>query len=720
MRKRRKKWQKYIAVLTLMTLFLSFSTPVKAESPFDTFSSNGFGQTIFTQPAYEPQGVLADDIYVEDENGESVYSPLDQPKDLFVDHNDEIYIADTGNDRLVHLDSKGELIRILKLPESPLSKPSGVFVARDGKIYVADTGNKRVVLLSKEGKLVQEFVRPESKYIDESFVYEPTNMIADNRGFVYVVSRGTFQGIIQFSPEGDFYGFYGTNITEVSLMDRVRNMFYTKEQLARQVRLLPNPITNIAIDDTGYIYTVSGDAVEQIKKLNIRGENQWKDFQYEKSINMRFLRRGMAQDDGESGSNTNLTDIAVDENGIVTVVDKNSSVTAQFDQNGEILFYWGAPVSSGAAQKGVPKSPVAVQTNSKKEILVLDDSLNLVQVLKPTEFGETVQKAFVLTEQGEYEESEAYWREVARQNALFTPSYSGLARAAFYKEDYEGARELYKRAGDEVGYSESFWQIRLNWFQSKFPYFANGFIIFGVIALVWIKIQEYRRKKKIKAGIDVSKKKIIQDRPEKVTLVSQLKHAFYTLRHPIDGFDDIRFRNMGGYLSALIVLAVVVTIAFTRVFLTSFTFLPVPEGMFNVGSELTIGAAIWISWVVCHYLIGSIKQGQARFKDIFVGSAYSLFPIALLGLPLAFMSNIMTLSEASIYSAASAFVIIWCAALFFWMIMTLQNYSVGETIVIILLTLFSMIILWVLIFIIIGLTSETVDFIMTLYKELTM
>ena len=714
----RRKWQKYIATIILITLFLSFSTTVKAESPFDTFSVNGFGQTIFTQPAFEPLGVMAEDIYIEDENGESVYSPLNQPKDFFVADNDEIYIADTGNNRIVHLDENGELVRILLVPDSPLSKPSGLFVTENNEIYIADTGNRRVLHLDKDGGIIKEYLRPESKYIDESFVYEPTNMIVDSRGFVYVVSRGTFQGIIQFNPEGEFYGFYGTNITEVSLMDRIRNTFYTKEQLSRQVRLLPNPITNISIDNTGYIYTVSNDGAEQIKKLNIRGENQWKEFQYEEKINLKFLGRTASQEQSTTGSSTNLTDISIDGNGIVTVVDKTSSIIAQFDQNGEILFFWGAPVLSGSRQKGVPISPVAVETNSRKQILVLDDSLNLIQVLKPTQFGETVQTAFVLTEQGEYDESEKYWKEVARQNALFTPAYNGLARSAFYKEEYEEARELYKRAGDENGYSDSFWQIRLNWFQNKFPYFANGFLLFGTLFIIWIKVQKIRMKKNKNAPSTKKRRETI-NKPQQ-TIFDQLKHAFYILRHPIDGFDDIRFRNMGGYVSSLIILLFVILIAFSRIFLTSFTFQPVQEGTINVTSILMISISLWISWVICHYLIGAIKQGQARFKDIFVGSAYALFPIFVLGLPLAFLSNIMTISEVSIYSTVSGFMTLWCAVLFFWMIMTLQNYSVGETVVSILLSLFSMIILWVLIFIIIGLTSETIDFIMTLYRELTM
>lgn len=715
--KRRKKWRSLVTILSLIVLYLSSVPTAKAESPFETFSVNGFGQTIFTQPAYEPKDVLAQDIYIKNEEGESVYSPLKQPNDLFIDHNDEIYIADTGNNRIVQLDRMGELIRILEVPDSPLNQPSGIFVTENDEIYIADTGNKRVIQLDKNGDLTQEYVRPESKYIDESFVYEPINMIVDSRGFVYVVSTGTFQGIIQFNPEGEFYGFYGTNITEVGIMDRVRNIFYTQEQLRRQVRLLPNPIVNISVDDNGYIYTVSNDKEQEIKKLNIRGENQWKEFSYKENVKLSMLKRNSTTSSGNAG--ISLSDVTINNNGIVTIVDKANSIIAQFDQEGEILFFWGAPNTSSSAQKGVLKSPVAVDTNSRNEIFILDDSLDLVQVLRPTEFGGAVQQALILTDQGEYNESEKYWEEVTRQNALFTSAYSGLARSAYYKEDYEQARELYKRAGDEVGYSDSFWQIRLEWFQDKFPIFANIFLILAVISLILIKVQEKRAKKR-RADESVKPKKRVSDIDVKNTLGNQLKHVFYILRHPIDGFDDVRFRNMGGYISALIVLVVTMSVALGRIYLTSFTFHPVQPGSTNVMSIILMSVLVWISWVICHYLIGSIRQGQARFRDIFVGSAYSLFPVALLGLPLALLSNIMTLSESSIYIAIVYFMILWCAALMFWMIMTLQNYSVGETIVTILLTIFSMIILWVIILIIVGLSSETIEFLITVYREVTM
>ncbi|MCJ8009413.1 YIP1 family protein [Lederbergia wuyishanensis] len=712
--KRPRKWHGIIAVLSLITIFLSSSLTAKADAPFDTFSVNGFGRTIFTQPAYEPSEAMAQDINLVNEKGEKVFSPLSSPQDLFIDQNDEIYIADSGNNRIVHLNENGELVRVLLVPESPLKQPSGIFVATNGDIYVADTGNKRVIRLNKDGKLIKEYLRPESKYINKSFVYEPINMVVDRRGFVYVVSKGTFQGIVQFNPEGEFYGFYGTNVTEVSLMDKVRKLLYTEEQLKRQVRLLPNPIRNIDIDSNGYIYTVSRESSKQIKKLNIRGENQWKDFSFGKNINLNFLRkRATNPTEGEGSPAVELTDITVDQNGIVTVVDRASAVVAQFNQNGELLFYWGAPVNSGTPQMGVTISPAAIDTNSKNKIFILDQSQNLIQVLKPTEFGAAIQSAYILTQQGKYSDSEQYWSEISRQNALFSPAYEGLARAAFYREDFEGAQELYKLAGEEKGYSDSFWQLRLNWFQKNFPIFANSFLVLSVTTLVGVQVQRRRKSKRKK----IAKK---NSKLSQIKLIQQLKHAFYILKHPIDGFADIRFREMGGYVSALIILVLVISMVLVRIYFTSFTFQPVPIESISVNSILTVSSVVWVSWVICQYLIGSIRYGQARFKDIFVGSAYALFPVFLFGLPLALLSNVMTLNESSIYGFFNALMVIWSAALFFWMVQTLQNYSVGETIVNILLTLFSMIMLWVLVFIVLGLSSETIEFIFTLYQEVTM
>ncbi|UVI29352.1 YIP1 family protein [Paenibacillus spongiae] len=693
------KWMIGMGLVCLLSLAIG---PVKAgaEVPYRTFFEDSEGHSIPTRPAYTPAGVVAKDIYIDNGKGELVYSPLKKPQDLFIDGSDRLYIADTDNDRIVQFDADGVFLREITLPESPLKRPQGVFAAENGDIYIADTGNKRVVRLDKQLKLLQEYARPQSSLINETFIYEPTNMVVDGRGFVYVVSKGSYQGVVQFEPEGEFFGFFGANATEVKAMDVIRKLLYTKEQLSRQVRLLPPIIRNIEIDRQGFIYTVSGSSKEQVKKLNVRSENVWKELSFGEKVVMSPEERDKV---------VQLTDLSVDADGNMTVIDKSLNVVSQYDASGKLQFFWKSP-SSQAAIAGLNQSPVAVATNSRNELFILDDALNLVQKLKPTPLGSAIHQAFMLSQGGKYKESESYWEEVIKLNALFSPAYYGMAQAAFNEGDYEQAIGLYKLARHGQGYSDSYWQLRLIWFQKHFPLIANSMLLSLAVFLIAARLQ---RKYKVSLLYGLRWGWLRQ------TLVSQLKHAFYILKHPLDGFSDLRFLNRGGYISAFLLLGSTVTVLLVKTYYTGFSFNPKPAADINGGFIMTGFLVSWTSWVVCNYLIGSIQQGEARFKDVFVGSSYALFPFVLLGLPLALVSNVLTLSEGSIYQFIEWGALAWCGMLFFWKIQSLQNYSVGETVVNILLTLLAMVILWVLIFIVFGLASELVGFIYTIYQEVT-
>ncbi|MFC5405799.1 PknD [Cohnella soli] len=703
MRKLQIKW--LAAMITAICLLLSWMTPAWAEMPYRTYTQDSYNRIVPTQPAYKAAGLIAQDLKVPDGQGGQMYSPLKRPQDLYIDKHDHMYIADTDNNRIVHLDSQGRVQRIITVPESPLDHPQGVFVDDHGDLYIADTGNKRVLRLDKDGRIVHEYTRPQSRFIAESFVYEPTKVSVDKRGFVYVVPRGSYQGIVQFDAEGKFYGFFGTNWTEASTMDRIRKMLYTKEQLSRQVRLLPAAIGSMFIDEQGYLYTVSVSATEQIKKLNIRGDNLWR--------KLSFGDKNTVIDRGadNQASLPQFADITVSHNGIMTAIEKNKNIIYQYDASGELLFFWAGPVTVGAPRVGLSQSPIAIASNSRNELFVLDDIMNLVQAFTPTPFGEMVYKALGLMHEGKYVESVQEWQEIIRLNAYFSPGYKGLSDAAYYTGDYEQALKLYRLAGSGGGYSDAFWQLRLQWFQKHFSFLATLCLALFVIWIIAAKLQSrlgWRRR--IKGTWKWREYQIFQ----------QLRHSFTILRSPLEGFGDIRYLNMGGYLSAAVLLALTVLAMLGSVYVTSFSFDPVPAGQRNGASIALVGASTWFSWIICNYLIGSIRHGEARFKDVFVGGAYALVPLLLIGLPLALASNVMALSEAPIYSFLHSAVYIWCGLLFFWKIQALQNYTVGEAVVNVLLTAFATVMLWVLVFIIVGLFSEFYSFIQTIYQEVSM
>ncbi|MDD4857828.1 MAG: NHL repeat-containing protein [Candidatus Krumholzibacteria bacterium] len=83
-----------------------------------------------------------------------------EPQSLTGDKDGNLYVADTGNDRIVHLRYVGDEIvwvgEMHGLADSPLRSPSGVCLS-GGSLYVADTGNDRIVVLSESGSFIKSF-----------------------------------------------------------------------------------------------------------------------------------------------------------------------------------------------------------------------------------------------------------------------------------------------------------------------------------------------------------------------------------------------------------------------------------------------------------------------------------------------------------------------------------------------------------------------------------
>ncbi|MCA0758632.1 SMP-30/gluconolactonase/LRE family protein [Paenibacillus sp. N4] len=698
-------------LLAVCLVWVAFPAVVSADYPYSTNYKSGTGSLVWTQAAFAPEQVLGRDIFIADPNDPSkqVQSPLAQPRDLFIDSEDRMYVADSGNNRIVLFHPNGEFDRILPALEgTPLSNPQGLFVDGKNHLYVADTGNARVVMLDRQGKLLKEYKLPESRFIPEDYRFEPIKVAVDKRGFLYIVSLGSYNGLLQLDPEGGFVRFFAANKVPFTVLDSIKRMFYSKEMYEKQLSKLPPAINNVNIDDRGFTYTVSfGEQLdsEQVKKLNNAGKH--------------FLGAGSNLGPGNNtfgeyrfrtaAQKANLKDIAIDASGNFSVIDGDSKMVSQYDAFGNLLFFWSGDASPNTTQLGIVKSPAAIDINSKNELFILDDNANLIQTYHQTEFGALVYKANNLTVDGRYKEAEPLWREVLHLNAYYAPAMIGLAQSAYASKDFAEAKKLFLDAGIQEGFSNAFWKIRLQWFQDRFGFFMNVFLAAVVVFLAY--------------KMAAKRFPALQNPPIRLRirsrLLGQLKHSLYVLRHPIDGFSALRYENKGSYLSAFIILALAyISYAVSRT-QTSFTFNMEAIKPISGMTVFLQFFLVWIGWVVSNYLVSSILRGEGRFMDVFVGSAYALTPFIVVGLPLTLISNGMSLSEASIYNFLHQGMMVWIFLLLVWKVQSLQNYSVGETVINLLYTAGTMIVIGVLCFILFGLSTELRSFIYSIVQEVS-
>ncbi len=187
--------------------------------PYQSYTYDYWGQPAPAPQAYLPVSIIRGrDLGVGD---------LRNPNDLHVSASGHIYIADTGNNRVIVLDPEWRLVRIISEFENAggtdrLNGPRGLYVTEDESLYIADTGNGRILHFDAEGRLVRVIGRPESDIpgiIPANFNYRPLKVGVDQHGRIYVVAQDLYEGLITFSQDGRFRGFMGAPRVTPNFLD---------------------------------------------------------------------------------------------------------------------------------------------------------------------------------------------------------------------------------------------------------------------------------------------------------------------------------------------------------------------------------------------------------------------------------------------------------------------------------------------------------------------
>lgn len=667
-------------------LFFLPESQVQAALPYETYSFDSQGVRFPVQAAYIPERMIGL------ESGELRF---DRPEDIMIDHHNNLYVVDSRNNRIVRLNENYEQTMIYGDADGDgaLKRPEGVFVTDDGLVYIADTGNRRVALFQADGTFISEFKKPDSEYLPDNFRFEPMKLVVDQRGVMYLTLKSGYQGLMLVDIEnGQFRGFFGMNQVSFNLLDSLKRKFFTDAQMSMEGDKLPGTISNVTIDDQGLIYTSSVRvSSRQLKKLNYSGADLLGDKVYgEKHL--------------KSGQERMFTDLTVDRSGIITAVDNQSGVIYQYDADGEILFAFGGK-DEGYRKLGLLDQPTAIEVDSSGKLYVSDSGANAIYVYRPTDFALKVLDAKRLTLDGRYRESEGPWSEVLHLNSKYYMAHLGIGKSNYSQGLWEKSMGYFKSANAVSEYSKAFWQVRLNYMQSHFTLIA--FVLLAAALLLFVirrffgkRIANYFR------------------RYENSIAMMQLKGLFRLLKHPVDGFGELRFNRKAGLITSIILLALLYVVRIASELTSSFIFNPREMNDIDPLFVLLLLVVPFATWVVCNYLVSSIFQGQGRFVDVVIGSSYALAPYILLILPITIVSNALTLGEAAIYSFLNIGVICWTGFLIIVFVKEVHNFDVGEAIRNIILTILFALAVWILIFIFFGMNVQLFDFISQVIEEL--
>ncbi|QGG55668.1 YIP1 family protein [Paenibacillus sp. B01] len=664
-----KKW---IACLLAVALLLAAAQPAAAALPYRTFYYDANRSDWFRiQPIYEPAGAYP--------------AQLEEPADLMPGPDGSIYVADKKADRVVVLAPDGAVRRIIGEAEGPgrLSSPEGLFAAADGRLYVADSGHERIAVFGPDGSFQREYLKPDSPLLGaEAFV--PTKLVVDRRGVLYVALNSSYQGLVRIDPQGEFMGYFGANKADTSMLNWLKKLVLNKEQLAKEKAALPKPIANIAIDGDGFLYTATAGAEGKaaLRKLNAGGVDAFKN---------KTLVNGHG-----------IVDAAIDGDGFLYAVDLDSGFISVYDRSAEALFAFGR-VDKETQQYGIVGYPTAIGVDADRAVWIADAATGSVHKFVRTAFGAQALTALALYQDGRYEESKPYWEDVYARNDMFGATFQGLGKVYLHEGDDAKALSFMRTAFDTDGYSKAFWQLRLEWLQSRFVPLLGGLAALALLLGFGGKLVRrlFRRRPLSERG---------------ARFLGHVRTYGSVMLHPYEAFYRLKEARVPAWLT-LALLGAAIAAKTANVYGTGFLFDPVDRADIHLLRELGLFLLPWATWVVANYLVCSVRDGEGRFREVVQGSVYALAPYVFLSVPRLVFSNIATLDEQVLVSFTSGLMALWLGVLFFVMTQVIHNFDFVETIRGSAVTVFAIGTIWLFGFIVFGLSYNLLDFIQELYKE---
>lgn len=498
-KKLRRRIINIIMIPVLVAVMMFEPMAAKADTlPYDTYNYDYWENIVFTPAAYVPKGSITGiDLGIDD---------FSSPQDMCVADDGKVYIADTGNNRIIVTDTSFHAV--IKIIDSfdnngvtdTFNKPYSVTVSEKNQLYIADSDNNRVVVLDQEGKLVRFVQDPKSEILEKDFTFIPKKVTVDYADRVYVVAQDMFQGIMVFDELGNFTGFSGTISVKLTAMDKLWRKLSTKAQREKQVLYLPIEFSNVDIDSKGFVYATNHDAdgEQAVRRLNPKGEDVIKKGATGTISGDLTVTENITGED-KAGASV-IDDVVVREKGIYSILDSKRGRIFTYDHEGNLLYIFGGTGN----QAGTFKLPTAIEatkgSDGDGEIYVLDSSLKAILKFEATEYGSLINKAVGYRYDGDETLAVEVWNEVLKLDSNFELANTGIGKAYLTSGDNENAMKYLKIGMSRDYYSVAWKRFRNEFLKENLGYAFTVVIVLIVVLTIGKRVYKKYGKKKKKGG----------------------------------------------------------------------------------------------------------------------------------------------------------------------------------------------------------------------------
>jgi DNA-binding beta-propeller fold protein YncE len=282
---------------------------------------------------------------------------FNKPSGIASDNIGNVYVADSGNDRIQAFDPNGNFLTTwgsFAGGDGQFSYPTGLAIDSSGNIFVVDTGNDRIQKFDRNGNFLTKWGSSGSGKGEFDW---PTAIAVDSIGNVYVADRGNGR-IQKFDSNGNFLARWGTWVPIehceiyclIGCSDVCMDIW------------MPRPIA-IAVDSSGNVYVLHDSPYEEVSSQVLKFDG-----------NGRFLRRWGSPGSG-IGQLSRPSGLAIDSRNNIVVIDTGNNRIQQFDKKGSFL----SDLGSRGLGDGLFKGPRGAAVDNSGNVYVADTGNHRIQ-----------------------------------------------------------------------------------------------------------------------------------------------------------------------------------------------------------------------------------------------------------------------------------------------------------------------------------------------------
>ncbi|MBR6668531.1 MAG: hypothetical protein IKL25_09255 [Clostridia bacterium] len=405
-----------------------------------------------------------------------------------------IFIVDRTNSIIFVLDENGAYLSFIKTIKDEnkknaqingvnvsLTNPEGVFYhEKAGELYICDTGNQRILVLDGQTYTFKRAIlRPENMTGETEF--KPSKITVDNADRIYVVVQSSYEGIIELNEDGSFSRYFGVNEPQINMIDYLWKSIASDKQKEKMGKTFAPAFNNVTLDGEGFVMAVTSDAAsaDKVFRLNFAGANV-----------LREMGNTMVIGDLKTDTPSAFVDIAVKPYGTYALLDKTNGHVFLYNFDGELLCVFG---SKGSAV-GQFKTPSTIAWLGDK-LIIGDADLKCAYIYEPTDFGNALLKAGEAYYNGEWDVATAHFEEVLRLCANLETAYVGIGKNLLMKEDYEGAMYNFKLGNNREFYSKAYKGYRSIVMKENFWVIALVAVAF-IVSVLWSEVAYHQKQKR--------------------------------------------------------------------------------------------------------------------------------------------------------------------------------------------------------------------------------